>query len=504
VSQNEDLSKWLQTRYLGRYLAYCLIGPGAPMFVALLTIPRVVAGLGVDRFGLLTLVWAIIGYFSLFDLGIGRATIRLVAEYRAQERTAELRTVVKTALAATAVLGVFGSLILVLTTPLLVARLLPANSPLTGEALHCFYAMAVAVPFISLTATLRGLLEVQQRFKLVNQIQIAMGFFTYLGPLISLQFFPGLFPVVVLLAGARILICGIFWLVTWPTTPASEHSRFDRAVLRRLLVMGGWLTVTNVVSPIIVYSDRFFIGSTISLQAVSYYATTFEAVYRLTVFSSAAAQVLYPALSTFVALDRQKVVRLLEMGTLAISAAVFPAVVVIVLFASQLLTLWLGAEFASHSGFVLRALAIGVMVNMCAQVPMVLLLGAEKAGWVARLHLLEFVIYIPTLYFTVKLFGINGVAVLWLLRSSLDYCALTAMTLKLVPEFAPFIRRFAATVLVSVMAIAGATLLPQLMARGALGAVLLAWFFLVLYKWLLNDEQRGQIQRWIGLLTMAR
>ena len=31
-------------------------------------------------FGVLSLVWMFIGYFSLFDLGLGRATTKLVAE----------------------------------------------------------------------------------------------------------------------------------------------------------------------------------------------------------------------------------------------------------------------------------------------------------------------------------------------------------------------------------------------------------------------------------------
>lgn len=47
-----------------------------PLAVGLITIPLIVSGFGVERFGLLTLAWAIIGYFSLFDLGLGRAIIR--------------------------------------------------------------------------------------------------------------------------------------------------------------------------------------------------------------------------------------------------------------------------------------------------------------------------------------------------------------------------------------------------------------------------------------------
>ena len=57
-----------------------LAGFALPLAVGLITIPLIVRGFGVERFGLLTLAWAVIGYFSLFDMGIGRAITQLIAE----------------------------------------------------------------------------------------------------------------------------------------------------------------------------------------------------------------------------------------------------------------------------------------------------------------------------------------------------------------------------------------------------------------------------------------
>uniref|UniRef100_UPI0034E2C47B oligosaccharide flippase family protein n=1 Tax=Methanothrix sp. TaxID=90426 RepID=UPI0034E2C47B len=57
-----------------------LIGQAVPLLVGVLTIPFVVRGLGTDRFGLLSLAWVVLGYFTIFDLGLGRATTKYVAE----------------------------------------------------------------------------------------------------------------------------------------------------------------------------------------------------------------------------------------------------------------------------------------------------------------------------------------------------------------------------------------------------------------------------------------
>src|SRR3954466_7987365 len=67
-------------RLLARNAAWNLITQCAPLAVAFVTIPVLIAGIGTDRFGVLTLAWITLGYFSLFDLGLGRALTKLVAD----------------------------------------------------------------------------------------------------------------------------------------------------------------------------------------------------------------------------------------------------------------------------------------------------------------------------------------------------------------------------------------------------------------------------------------
>src|SRR5882672_3000887 len=67
-------------RLLARNTVWNLVGSGAPMIVAVVCIPILIRGLGKDRFGVLTLAWALIGYASLFDIGLGRALTQLVAK----------------------------------------------------------------------------------------------------------------------------------------------------------------------------------------------------------------------------------------------------------------------------------------------------------------------------------------------------------------------------------------------------------------------------------------
>src|SRR2546430_5907904 len=70
---------------VARHTLYNILGQALPLAVGLVAIPIVTRSLGDTRFGLLALMWAIIGYFSLLDLGLGRATTKFVAEALARQ-----------------------------------------------------------------------------------------------------------------------------------------------------------------------------------------------------------------------------------------------------------------------------------------------------------------------------------------------------------------------------------------------------------------------------------
>lgn len=71
-------STLLDSRTLARNAVLNLFGMTLPLLVAIVAIPFVARGLGAERFGLLALAWVVLGYFPLFDLGLGRATAKYI------------------------------------------------------------------------------------------------------------------------------------------------------------------------------------------------------------------------------------------------------------------------------------------------------------------------------------------------------------------------------------------------------------------------------------------
>ena len=152
-------------RLLARNTLWNLLGLGAPLIVAVFAIPLLIDGLGLERFGILALAWMVVGYFGLFDLGLGRALTKLVAERLGAGQNAEIPPLVWTALLLMLLLGAIGTVVDGLLCPWLIGQVLKIPEALQTETLYAFYALALSIPVLVSTAG-AGILEAQQRLGL--------------------------------------------------------------------------------------------------------------------------------------------------------------------------------------------------------------------------------------------------------------------------------------------------------------------------------------------------
>lgn len=473
-------------RTLVRNTIWNLLGGGAPLLVALFAIPVLIKGLGTARFGVLTLAWMVVGYFSLFDLGLGRALTKLVAEKLGTGKESDVSALVWTALALMAVLGMAGIAVAVWLSPWLVHEILKIPFVLQAESLKAFYLLAVSIPIIISTAGLRGVLEAYQRFDLTNAVRIPLGMFTFLGPLAVLPFSNSLFPVVAVLVMGRLVAWGVHFLLCLRLVPALRHGiKLRRVMVRPLISFGSWMTVSNIISPLMVYFDRFLIGAMLSMAAVAYYATPYEVVTKLGLIPGAVVRVLFPAFSSTIVQDRNRTVRLFGRGMNYIFIALFPLALIIVSLAYEGLELWLGADFAQHSASVLQWLAVGVLVNSLAMVPYALIQGAGRPDITAKLHLMELPLYLLGLWWLINTYGIKGAAIAWVIRVAVDAVALFAVTRWLLPATVTAIGRMAVTFGVALLCLGLGTLTAGFMMKGVfLGLMMIifvpaAWFLIL-------------------------
>jgi O-antigen/teichoic acid export membrane protein len=417
----------LSRRALAKNTLINLVGYALPLLVGLVAIPITVRSLGVERFGVLTLAWAFIGYFSLFDLGIGRAITQAVAERLTVAPVEEVARLAWTGLVMMLGFALFGALLVVFLSPWLVTSVLKIPPALNDETRAAFMLLAASIPVVVLSSGLAGLLTALQRFDLINALRIPMGIMTFLTPLTVLPFSTNMVYVCAALLIMRLLFLVLHWTLCLGAFPAlRSHRGILRAEMPRLLNFGGWMTLTNVIGPLMVYLDRFIIGAVLSVAAVAYYVTPYEMVTRLWIVPAAIVAVLFPAFAT--AQGSAHAAHLYSIGARSVLGLLAPVLLVLIAFAQEILHLWLGANFAQDSAAVLQWLALGVYINSYAQVAFAFIQGMGRADLTAKFHLIELPLYIALMLWLLKTQGIVGAAVAWFCRILLDTVLLAAAT----------------------------------------------------------------------------
>lgn len=430
-----ELNKLTSGKLLAKNTVWNLIGLGAPFLVAIFAIPLLVKGLGTDRFGLLTIAWVVIGYFSLFDFGVGRALTQNLAEKIGSGEDHNIPELIWTSLFILLLLGIAGSVLLSLFTPWLVTRVLNVPDGLVDEAINAFYILAISVPIITTSAGLKGVLEAKQKFIYLNMIRIPLGIFTLVGPLIVLPLSNSLVVIMMtLLVGRSIFGFAYFAYCSRVLPELTTKIKLDRTMIKSLLHFGSWMTASNLVSPVMTNFDRLFIGTFVSVSSVAYYATPHEVVTKLALIPGAIVGVLFPAFSTAYGHNQARTALLFKRGVNYTFLMLFPLALIIVAFAHEGLDIWLGGDFSKNGQHVMQWLTIGVFINSLAYIPFALIQGAGHPDITGKLQLIELPIYLLIFWVLIRAYGIEGAAVAWTIRVTIEAFILFVLAHRLLPN----------------------------------------------------------------------
>ncbi|MBI4598370.1 MAG: flippase [Candidatus Omnitrophica bacterium] len=397
-------------------------GEAIPLLVSLVAAPLVIAGLGVERFGILSLTWVIIfGYFSLFDFGLGRATTRYVARELERSEEHTVAKLVWTSLLLQGGLGICGGFLLAGLTPWMTTRLLHVRPEFIHQTQHCLFWLSLGVPFVICSAGLRGLLEAKLRFDLVNTVKVPTNCALSLAPVFGIHLGFDLsrivaLQVIITMASTVVLLVLVLGLLPYLKT----IMQFDRRVLGQLAGYMGWMTVLMLTASLVTSLERFLIGMRLSMSDVGYYTPPATIITRLMIIPSGIVMVLFPRFSAMTVGDYQQIQRLFHRAFLLLLWGVGPLAILLMVFAKNVLEFWLGVEFASHSSAVLRILALGFFLNALGWVPSIMLQGFGRPDVVAKLFLCELPLYAALGWWLIGVWGIEGAAIAWTLRAGCE------------------------------------------------------------------------------------
>ncbi len=430
-----------------RNLIWNLAGFGLPMLAAVLAIPPLIALIGLELFALLSIGWLLIGFVGMLDFGVARAITYILAKNESGYSSNQQQLLVNKLSLISFMLGIVWMLLLLWMLPFLVQHLLNIPEPIHDRAESALTWLAFSIPVMLVTNARIAILEGQQRFIKSNLHKIPFGMMVFLLPwwiaLIDadiVSIFMGLF--------ALRLVYGLSFVTGIWKRAATRQSLPPRS-LQQALVFSSWIAVSNIVSPMLTYFDRFYISALLGLAAVAYYTIPYDMLIRLLVFPSAIMIGLFPVFTRYYAQsDRQGMQSIIEHAHKLLRFIWLPLIAMIVITIKPLLAYWLSDPLSAQMYFIAQLLALGIFINGLATLPYNLLHGIGRSDLVAKLHLFELPLYAVIVWIGITHWGVEGAAVAWAARATLDFILLYAACYRLMPELQSILTRLLQTTVV--------------------------------------------------------
>lgn len=394
-----------------------ILGAILPLLIGLITIPIYVHAVGDERYGVISIVWLLLGYAGFLDLGLARASENALAR-ASLEDPSERSKVIVTSFSLNLILGFLGAGIMYASAAIVLERVLNITPSIHAEVWSAVPWIAVLLPAALVSGLISGSLESRERFASANLISVLSTSIGQVTPVICATVVSNKLDYVIPTAVLTRLFCivaALIYVYRCERPLAARH--FDRHTARELLRYGGWVTVSSIISPMLVSLDQFVVGWRTGVANVTFYAVPMTLISRSQVFAAAMAKTIFPRLSRY---DLDQASLLAEQSTnfLALAFAIVcgPAIFLV----TPAISLWIGADFAAKAAPVAQILLLGAWINGVAFIPFGFLQARGMPDVTAKFHLLESVPYVLVLVLLCTHFGLLGAAIAWTLRVAVD------------------------------------------------------------------------------------
>jgi O-antigen/teichoic acid export membrane protein len=407
---------------VSRHTGYNLIGAVIPIALSLITVPIYLKLVGTDRYGVLAIAWLLLGYFGLFDLGLGRATSYRVAALRDSTPQARADTF-WAALATNALMGIVGGLLLWAAAGYFFGHVFKVDERLRPEMLSAVPLLAASVPIATLTGVLGGALGGRERFLELNVISVISTAMFQLIPLgLAWTMGPNL---VLLLSGAlaaRLLAAAYLAFRSYAELGARNPVRLKIPELKVLLRYGGWVTLAGIFAPLLIMVDRFAIGAVLGARSVSTYTVPYQLASRIQILPSSLTTAMFPRLSS-AAPEEQGILAEKAMRTL--SSLLFTPFIGAIFIIEPFLHIWVGRNLDPQAAAIGRIMLLGMWANAFALISFTRIEASGRPDLIVKIMLIEIPPYFTLLYFGMTTLGLMGAACAATARFVIDFVLMT-------------------------------------------------------------------------------
>lgn len=387
-------------------------GLGLPAVVAIVSVPIIIHRLGETTYGVLSLIVAIVGYFSIIDVNVTAGSVKYLAEFHSRGETKRMSEVATLGLLVYLTIGTVGGAAIVLAAPWLITHVfqIPAAQHEAASLALCLGGAGFL--FGQLQFYLQSIPQSVQRYDVSAGYEAAFGMLVPLLTIGVVVLGGGLVAIVALRLGLSMINVLMLGRRIRNLLPQLKWCLPERPLMQKVLGFSGFAYLRNIAAVTYVQADKLIIGALAGAQALALYAVPFTLISRVFSMVARLGGVLFPAASALAARDEMD--RLRRIYLVAVRYTVFlnsALAIALWVLAYNLLSLWIGNHFAQRSGAILALLAISALLDSLSNLPSVINDGLGHPRVTGVFAVLRAALGVGIVYTLVGRLGVIGAAI---------------------------------------------------------------------------------------------
>jgi len=386
-------------------------------------VPIYIKLMGVEVYGLLGIFLSLSALFALLDMGLSATLNRELSRLSVAEDSAqESRNLVRTFEVLYWGIGILIGIAVIILAPLITKYWISSTSISSETIEQALLIMGILLASQWPNAIYSGGLKGLQRQVGLNVIKSVSLTVRHGGAVLVLLFIsPSISAFFLWQSFVALLTTIVLAIWLWKSLPKSEHrSRFDTGLFFKNRKFASGMMGVTLVSVLLTQLDKIILSKMLTLEMFGYYMLAVNVTSVLITLVGPVYSALFPRLSQLVAGEKQAdISNLYHKGCQLVSVIILPIAMILVFFAEEILSIWIGDPVVvRNTHMLLSLLVIGSMIKALMILPLTIMLSY---GW-TRLVLIQngisVVLLIPLMLWLVNLYGAVGAAIVWIILNT--------------------------------------------------------------------------------------
>jgi O-antigen/teichoic acid export membrane protein len=382
--------------------------------------PFVVRTLGDSLYGLWVLLMSVVGYAGILELGVQPAVVKIVGQYKAAGNIGKLQQLLTASLVFFFFMGIFSGLMLAFVVPFFVQRFVDFS--IVTHIRLVFILIAIDAFLMFLTYLVAGIVYGLQMYYAKNLLDIVAGVVNA-GLLVLVLRQGGVLALTSVKLGVDLLCLIVLYMIC---SRAFPDLRFDirivsRDSLRELLTFGSKLFASATTTRIASQAPPIIISTALTSAWTAFFAIPARLVEMTRHVRWGLTTAFMPMFSELYGREELELMKRIYLRyTRYLFLWVLLIVVLLYVYGSSFIALWIGPEYAQRGHVVLLLLTSTVLVEGIQPLIWRFFIATGYLNALVKISVISSLLSVVGGVVLVKPLGINGVAASILASSAIS------------------------------------------------------------------------------------